>query len=247
MQSEKGVRLRIWGDMACFTRPEMKVERVSYDVMTPSAARGILEAVLWKPAIRWEITAIDVLQPIRWTSVRRNEVDEVVPVGTVKTAMKRGKGRLGLSIEESRQQRAALLLRDVDYRIHARFAMTNKAGTDDNPAKFLAMFQRRLQRGQCFTQPYLGCREHSGHFAQVETDAPAPISESRDLGWMLYDLDYSGSAPQPRFFHARLQDGRLAVPACSPFAQSISNFPNFKLPIERSTQPQPSQDVFLQP
>jgi CRISPR-associated protein Cas5d len=209
------VRLRVWGDFALFTRPEMKTERVSYDVMTPSGARGILTAVLWKPAIRWEIQRIDVLRPVRWTSVRRNEVGAVIPTTTVATAMKRGSGSLGMYVEEERQQRAGLLLRDVDYVIHARFHMTDRAGRDDNPNKFAEMFRRRAARGQCFMQPYLGCREFSSFFASVEGSLPEPISETRDLGWMLHDLDYAddgSGAAAPRFFQARLENGVMHVP-----------------------------------
>ncbi len=209
------VCLRAWGDYACFTRPEMKVERVSYDVMTPSAARGILEAILWKPAIRWQITRIDVLKPIRWESVRRNEVESIVSTRNVQAAMKSGSGKLGLYIEDTRQQRAGLLLRDVDYLIHAHFEMTDRAGYDDNPAKFAEMFRRRAERGQCFNQPYLGCREFSAGFAFVDlqSDVPEPIAESRDLGWMLYDMDYADDEIKPRFFRPTLDNGSIAVPA----------------------------------
>lgn len=209
------VCLRVWGDYACFTRPEMKVERVSYDVMTPSAARGVLEAIFWKPQIVWRITQIDVLKTIRWTSVRRNEVASVISADNVKTAMKRGKGALGLSVEEDRQQRAALLLREVDYRIHAHFELTAHAGPDDTPSKYAAIFRRRAEKGQCFNQPYLGCREFSAAFAWVDTSElePVPIPETRALGWMLYDLDYSGDEPTPCFFRAQLDNGSLRIPA----------------------------------
>jgi len=200
--------LRVWGDFACFTRPEMKVERVSYDVMTPSAARAILEAVLWKPAIRWEVLKIDVINPIRWTSVRRNEVASVVSTSNVQTAMKQGRGNLGLNIEEDRQQRAALLLRDVEYVIHARFVMTEHVGETDNPLKFLDMFQERAKKGRCFNQPYLGCREFSAHFELCD-EKIEPINENKELGWMLYDMDYSKAQPMPRFFRAALENGRL--------------------------------------
>lgn len=209
-----GLVMRVWGDFACFTRPEMKVERVSYDVMTPSAARGILEAILWKPAIRWEVRCIDVHRPIRWTSVRRNEVDTIFSAKTAATAMKRGRGRLGIYVEEHRQQRAGLVLRDVAYTIHARFRLTGDAGPDDNPGKFLEMFRRRVERGQCFNQPYLGCREFSAFFGPPLLEGPASetIHETRDLGWMLNDIDFSELPPQPRFFHAELRDGQLAAP-----------------------------------
>lgn len=214
-EDQNRVRVRVWGDYACFTRPEMKVERVSYDVMTPSSARGILEAILWKPAIRWQIEQIDVLRPICWTSVRRNEVGAVVSTRNVTTAMEKGSGNLGMYVEEDRQQRAGLFLKDVDYLIRGRFLMTDKAGPEDTPVKFAEMFHRRAEKGQCFNQPYLGCREFTAHFEWVEPDVaqPVPINETRELGYMLYDLDYSGDTPTPRFFKARIENGRLYVPS----------------------------------
>ncbi|NCC49922.1 MAG: type I-C CRISPR-associated protein Cas5 [Spartobacteria bacterium] len=204
-------RLRVWGENACFTRPEMKVERVSYEVMTPSSARGILEAILWKPAIRWNVLRIDVLNPVRWESVRRNEVGAVIPAGSVKSAMKKGGGDLGLFIEDHRQQRAGLFLRDVAYVIHAAFELTDKAGADDSVTKFEQMFIRRATAGQCFHRPYFGCREFavSFEFIPQNTEGPPPIADTKDLGWMLYDLDYSGDEPLPQFFHARLERGSL--------------------------------------
>lgn len=206
-------RLRVWGRNALFSRPEMKVERVSYDVVTPSAARGIFEAILWKPAIRWHIVQIDVLKPIRWESVRRNEVGEVTSVRLAQTAMKEGKGRLGLYVEENRQQRAGLLLRDVDYLIHGQFELTDRAGADDSLQKFREMFLRRAEKGQCFQRPYLGCREFAADFELVKEELlPSPISEGRDLGWMLHDLDFSGVVPQPRFFRAVMEQGSIRVP-----------------------------------
>ena len=208
--------LEVWGDFACFTRPEMKVERVSYDVMTPSAARAIFEAILWRPAILWRIHRIEVLEPIRWLSFRRNEVGAVVPVGSVKSAMKSGGGRLGLNVEDERQQRAGLLLRDVRYRLFASFEMTRKAGEGESEGKFAEMFRRRAQKGQTFHQPYLGCREFACGFRYVEelSRERPPIEESRDLGLMLYDLDFSDSAgPTPAFFNARLDRGAMDVPA----------------------------------
>lgn len=208
------VRLRVWGDYACWTRPEMKVERVSYDVMTPSGARGILEAIFWKPAILWEVYQIDVLKPIRWISVRRNEVGAVISTRSALTAMQRGSGALGLYVEDERQQRAGLFLRDVEYIIHARFHLTSRAEQGENATKFAEMFRRRATRGQCFNQPYLGCREFSAFFELIPSDAPLPdpVPESRDLGWMLHDLEYQAAATVPRFFRAELRDGRLAVP-----------------------------------
>jgi len=209
MAKSQPFRLRVCGRNACFSRPEMKVERVSYDVMTPSAARGILEAVLWKPAILWRILQIDVLNPIRWGSVRRNEVGTVISARTAKTAMKHGHGRLGLYIEKERQQRAGLFLRDVDYVIHAEFELTERAGPEDNVTKFEQMFIRRATRGQCYHRPYFGCREFPVEFSFVPRDAEPydTIDDTRDLGWMLYDLDYSGKDIIPQFFHAYIENG----------------------------------------
>lgn len=196
------LRLKVWGRNACFTRPEMKVERVSYDVMTPSAARGVLEAVLWKPAIRWHVTQIDVLKPIRWESVRRNEVGAVMSPRTT-----------GLFIEDERQQRAGLFLRDVAYLVHTYFSLTEKAGPEDNVAKFEEMFIRRAEKGQCFHRPYLGCREFSADFEPVdERSLPHTVDISKDLGWMLYDMDFTAKEPLARFFHASLEKGVLKVP-----------------------------------
>lgn len=209
--------LKVWGDYACFTRPEMKIERLSYDVITPSAARAIFEAILWKPAIRWRIHKIEVLKPIRWISVRRNELASVVPIGSVKSAMKSGTGHLGQYIEDDRQQRAGRFLQDVAYRLYATFdVLPDKAGPDDSAGKFCGMFERRARQGQTFHQPYLGCREFSAHFDWVDSDDPAqerPIAEDRDLGWMLYDMDYSQPEPMPRFFNAKIIQGVMEVPA----------------------------------
>jgi len=173
--------LEVAGDFACFTRPEMKVERVSYDVMTPSAARSVFEAILWKPAIRWEVKRIEVLKPIRWISVRRNEVASKVSVRNAQTAMGVGKGNLALYVEEDRQQRAGLFLRDVAYRIHAELVLVGDDARS-NPAKYREMFQRRAEKGQCVNQPYLGCREFAARFrlvAQPADEAPA-IDKHRD-------------------------------------------------------------------
>lgn len=203
-EKSRTLRLRVWGRNACFTRPEMKVERVSYDVMTPSAARGIIEAIMWKPAIRWHVTRIDVLKPIRWESVRRNEV------GTVMSPRSKG-----LYIEEQRQQRAGLFLRDVEYVIHAYFEMTEKAGAEDTVVKFQEMFSRRAVKGQCFHRPYLGCREFSAHFEPLPQDTPLPEAHdiTQELGWMLHDIDFSKGSPEARFFRAVLRRGRMEVPA----------------------------------
>lgn len=199
--------LELSGPYACFTRPEMKVERVSYDVMTPSAARACFEAILWKPAIRWHVRKIEVLKPIRWINLRRNEVASVVSTRNVEAAMKSGKVSLGLYIEEDRQQRAGLFLRDVAYRVHADLEFFAARDPEANAAKYHEMFERRASKGQCINQPYLGCREFAAAFRLVAkpNDEAAPIDETRELGFMLHDLDFSHPAdPQPRFFRARL-------------------------------------------
>lgn len=211
-----GVRLRVSGDYACFTRPEMKVERVSYDVMTPSAARGILEAIHWKPAIRWVVQEIHVLKPIRFQSIRRNEVGAKVPVNKIKSAMNSGSLEgLALVTEDNRQQRAATVLVNVDYAIIARFELIReKADASDSEGKHLDMFNRRARKGQCFHQPCLGTREFPAHFSLIEPDEPLPraIGEMRDLGFMLYDIDHAGDRSS-RFFRARLENGVLEIPS----------------------------------
>ncbi len=208
--------LELSGPYACFTRPEMKVERVSYDVMTPSAARACFEAILWKPAIHWHVRRIEVLKPIRWINLRRNEIASVVSTRNVEAAMKAGKGDLGLYIEEDRQQRAGLFLRDVAYRVHADLEFLREHDPEASPAKYQEMFERRAGRGQCVNQPYLGCREFAAAFRLVtdQEHGPAPIAETRELGFMLHDLDFSKPTdPQPRFFRARLENGAVAIPA----------------------------------
>lgn len=208
-----GIRLHVWGDFALFSRPEFKAERVSYDVITPSAARGVLEAVYWKPEIRWVIDRLRVLRPIRFTSQRRNEVAVKVPANAVGSAMKAGQGNLGIYVEEQRQQRAALLLRDVAYVIEAHFDIVSG---EANPAKHLDTFNRRAKAGQAFTRPYLGTRENAAHFALLDgsyephDELPAD-QRNKDLGWMLHDIDFANDR-QPRFFHAQLQDGLITVP-----------------------------------
>jgi len=208
--------LELTGPYACFTRPEMKVERVSYDVMTPSAARACFEAILWKPAIRWHVRKIEVLKPIRWINLRRNEVSGVVSSRNVEIAMRNGTGELAQYIEDERQQRAGLFLRDVGYRVHADLEVLPGAAPDNTPVKFQEMFERRAGKGQCVNQPYLGCREFAAAFRLVgdlETEAPA-IKETCDLGFMLHDLDFSNPAdPQPRFFRAQMESGVVNVPA----------------------------------
>jgi CRISPR-associated protein Cas5d len=225
----KSFCLEVWGDYACFTRPEMKVERVSYDVITPSATRGIFEAIFWKPAVRWLVKKVEVLAPVRWISVRRNEVGCVMNPRVN-----------GIYVEDHRQQRAGLFLRDVRYRLHAELdfipprlrGKTSNPVPDwledvwereelrkhENPAKYNAIFERRARKGQCFHRPYLGCREFSCHFRLVESPEEAatqlpPIPDSRDLGFMLYDIDFSApDSPQPAFFRAKMETGVVNVP-----------------------------------
>ena len=215
-----GVRLRVCGERACFTRPEMKAERVSYDVLTPSAARGILEAIHWKPAITWVIDRVHVLKPIRFQSFRRNEVGAKASAALAKRAMNSGNlAGLGLSVEAERQQRATTLLVDVDYVIEAHFELTDKAGPEDTDAKLLSMFNRRAEAGQCFHRPCLGNREFPAEFALLAPGAPVPTStlppgqRDRDLGWMLHDIDFAQGRTS-RFFRARLTDAVLDVRAC---------------------------------
>ncbi len=223
--------LEVSGPFACFTRPEMKVERVSYDVITPSAARAIFDAILWKPAIRWNISRIEVLAPIRWISVRRNEVGSVM---SPRIAC------LFVDDPKMRQQRAGLFLRDVKYRLFANFEFippdrrgqirnpvpeylvdvddAQELRKDETPAKYAAIFERRASKGQCFNQPYLGCREFSCDFKLIKTEEasaglPVELAGQRDLGWMLYDMDYDNPAePNPLFFRAQMNNGVIQVP-----------------------------------
>jgi CRISPR-associated protein Cas5d len=215
-----GVALHVWGERACFTRPEMKVERVSYDILTPSAARGILEAVHWKPAVVWVIDRIHVLKPIRFQSFRRNEVGAKASAANAARAMRAGTtAGLGIVVEDHRQQRATMLLVDVAYVIEAHFELTAKAKEDDTEAKHLSMFNRRAEKGQCFHRPCLGTREFPAEFELVPTGAPMPPSRlpadqrDRDLGWMLHDIDFANGS-RSRFFRARLTDGVLDVNRC---------------------------------
>lgn len=207
-----GVKLHVWGPFALFARPEFKVERVSYDFLTPSAARGVLEAIYWKPEIRWVIRRLHVLAPIRYSSLRRNEVGAKISAGTALGAMRVGRGNLGLYIELERQQRASLILRDVAYMIEAEFRVI---GGEPNEAKHLDTFNRRARRGQCWTRPYLGCREFAADFALADEDrcgvVDASLKGNRDFGWMLHDIDYANDR-NPRFFHAVMVDGVVEVP-----------------------------------
>ncbi len=222
-----GIRLHVWGQHALFTRPELKVERYSFDVMTPSAARGILEAIHWKPAIRWVIDRIHVLKPIRFQTIRRNEVGHKAPAGKIKQAMNRGDlAGLQLLVDEDRQQRASTVLVAPAYVIEAHFEMTAKAGSDDTEGKHLDIFNRRAVRGQCFNQPCLGTREFAAHFELVAPGALLPERDPemvnaqhgfggipRDLGMMLWDIDHQAPGRPSLLFRASLTDGVMDVPA----------------------------------
>lgn len=212
-----GVRLLIHGERACFTRPEMKVERVSYDVITPSAARGVLEAIHWKPAIRWVVDRLQVLKPIRFESIRRNEVGGKLSAANVGKARKAGRtDGLATVVEDDRQQRAATVLRDVGYVIEAHFELTGHADAGDSAGKHLDIFNRRARKGQCFHMPYLGVREFPASFSLLEEDSEVPppdgaLAGERDLGWMLHDIDFADGMT-PHFFRAVMRDGLIEVP-----------------------------------
>ena len=204
-------RVRIRGELACFTRPEFKTERFSYEVMTPSAARGILEAILWKPAIQWHVRRILLLAPPRFIQLKRNEVTSRASVASAQRAARAGIP-FDYFADEDRAQRNTLALRDVDYAIDAEFRMTSRQGSGDNPTKFDEMFRRRLVRGQFYMQPYLGCREFPAWVEQYTGDPPPIESENRDLGYMLHDLRYGSPKNEPVFFRARVERGVIDIP-----------------------------------
>ncbi len=210
------IQVEVWGEYACFTRPEMKTERVSYDVMTPSAARGLLESIYWHPGLKWVIDRIHVCSPIRFTNIRRNEVKDTVSLKKAEAAMRTGQAKeLYLSAAKSIQQRASMVLRDVHYVIDAHFDMTDKAAPSDNSGKFQDIVKRRLERGQCYSAPYFGTREFPAHFRRCAELPPCPeeLRGTLDLGWMLLDMDYTDPKNiTPQFFRAGLTDGVLSVP-----------------------------------
>lgn len=208
------VLVEVWGEYACFSRPEMKVERVSYDVMTPSAARGLLEAIYWHPGMRWVIDRIYVCSPIRFTNIRRNEVKDTLSARKAKTVIEHG-GELYLATPESIQQRAAMVLRDVRYVIEAHFELTPRANATDNPGKFQDIMRRRLEKGQFYHQPCFGVREFPANFRPCEKipACPESLRGTMELGWMLLDMDYRDRENiTPKFFRATLQNGVLEVP-----------------------------------
>lgn len=206
-----GITIRVWGDYALFTRPEMKVERVSYDVITPSAARGLIEAIYWKPAIRWVIDRIHVLKEIEFTNIRRNEVSEKISTSEAERRMKGSTAPFYLDAVDARQQRAAMVLKNVDYIIEAHFKLeTEKVGPEETVEKHYNIALRRLRKGQYYHAPYLGTREFSAKVELIEDGMipTSPLTGVRDLGWMLYDLDFADVKDiQPQFFKAEMRDG----------------------------------------
>lgn len=209
------ISVEVWGDYALFSRPEMKTERVSYDVMTPSAARGLLDAIFWHPGLVWRVDRIHVCAPVRFTNIRRNEVKDTISARKAQSVMEKG-GELYLATPESIQQRAAMVLRDVHYVIDAHFEMTQRAAPSDNPGKFQEMMRRRVEKGQFYNQPCFGVREFPARFKPCTQLPPCPeeLKGEKDLGWMLLDMDYSDPENiTPHFFRAILRNGVLEVPA----------------------------------
>lgn len=208
------IRIEVWGNYACFSRPEMKTERVSYDVMTPSAARGLIEAIYWHPGLRYSIDKIYVLNPIRFTNIRRNEVKGTLLASSALSSAKAGTA-IALYTPENIQQRAAMILQDVHYVIEAHFDLTKKAVPGDNAGKFQDILRRRLRRGQCYAAPYFGCREFAAHFREWPGGEIPTIHTTQDLGFMLYDMDYTDPQNiQPQFFRASLDNGVLDCRNC---------------------------------
>lgn len=211
-----GVKVKVWGEYALFSRPEMKVERCSYDVITPSAARGILEAIYWHPGMKWVIDKIYVQKPVQFTSIRRNEVKSKISSNNVLPVYNGADKPLYISTKSDIVQRASLLLRDVSYVIEAHFEMTEKAVESDNPGKFKDIIMRRLKRGECYHTPYFGCREFPANFCLCEDDKiKTAYSGEKDLGFMLYDMDFSDlDNIQPMFFRALMKDGVINLRDC---------------------------------
>lgn len=214
-----GIKLEVWGDYALFTRPEMKVERVSYDMITPSAARGLIEAIYWKPSIVWKIDRIHVLNPIVFTNIRRNEVSSKILASSVLSVMSGARQPLLINTSSDIQQRASLVLKDVRYIVEAHFELTSRAGEQEDEKKHYNIALRRMRAGQYFHMPCFGCREFPAHFRLVEQDPPstalAEHDRNRDLGWMLFDMDYTDPENiRPVFFRAQLQNGILDMRNC---------------------------------
>lgn len=213
------VKVEVWGDYASYNRPELKIERMSYPVMTPSAARGIMEAIMWHPGMTWKIDRIYVLSPIQYTNIRRNEVKSKVSHTKAKTAMMGKPTDLYIDAKADIVQRAATVLKNVHYVIEAHFEMNDNANETDNEGKFQSMTKRRLSKGQCYHQPYLGCREFPARFRLWEFDTVPVhsdfVGKTENLGLMLYDMDYSDPKNiQPMYFNAVLKDGVIDLTNC---------------------------------
>lgn len=205
--------VEVWGSYACFSRPEFKTERTSYDVMTPSAARGLIESIFWHPGMRWIIDKIHVCAPIEFVNIRRNEVEDKLSASRAQTAVKTGEA-IYIATPQSIQQRATMALKNVRYVIEAHFEMTPQAAPSDNPGKFKDIVRRRIEKGRCYSMPYLGTREFPAHFAPCTRLPPCPASlkGERDLGYMLYDIDYSNPEDiRPLFFRAVMRDGVISL------------------------------------
>lgn len=224
--SDKEFCLEVWGPRACFTRPEFKVERVSYEVITPSAARAIFECIFWKPAIQWKVTKIEVINPIKWTTIKRNEIKTNADTINVEHIL--------IDNGENRDQRNTLHLKDVRYRLYAKFLFIpqweRKASKnpnidreeqdllrkDENPGKYMAIFERRARKGQCFTTPYFGCREFVAYWKYIENPEIDTIERNggdKDFGFIFYDWTYeSPNKNDAQFFHAIMEDGVIKVP-----------------------------------
>ncbi len=209
------IKIEVWGSYACFSRPEMKTERVSYDIITPSAAKGLIESIFWHPGMTWVIDRIYLLSPIQFTNVRRNEVKSVIVGSNVLSVMKGGKADLAIYTSQDIQQRAALILQDVHYVLEAHFDMTEKAAPGDNPGKFQEMTRRRLAKGQNYSTPYLGCREFPANCREWPGGEIPTQPVTQDLGYMLHSMDYSDPQDiRPRFFRAKLVNGVLDLQDC---------------------------------
>lgn len=209
------IRAEFWGDLAVFSRPELKVERVSYEIITPSAARGMLEAIFFHPGLKFTIDRIYVCSPIEFTNIRRNEVKSKISASEVRRAYQGTNNPIFLDAAQDIQQRATMALKNVHYVIEAHFDMTDKANPSDNPGKFQNILKRRLRKGQCYATPYLGCREFPASFRLWEGGEIPTISDTRDLGYMLYDMDYRDPENiAPTFFHAKMINGVVDLRNC---------------------------------
>lgn len=212
--------IRIRGDIACWTNPSLKTERVTYQIPTPSGIRGLLESLLWKPAITWRIQEISLLAPIRYLQFRRNEVNSRTSVATANSSARSGEP-LTFYADGDRAQRNTIALRDVDFAVTARMELTARRGPDDSMRKFEEMFERRLEKGQWVTPPVLGCREFPASIVEPYTGNPAPIPLNEDFGWILHDIHF-GASQEAVFFHAECKNGRISIPPFPPRVEATA-------------------------